>query len=204
LTCIVLVRHGHVEGIEPVRFRGRMDVPLSDLGRRQAGATATAIARRWRFVAVYTSPMGRCVETGRIIAAPEGMEVCQLGDLNDLDYGEWQWKTNEEVRAASPELYERWLTAPQSVRFPGGESLQDLMARTAEALRFVTELHPSQTVVMVGHDSVNRALLMQMLAQPLSAYWRLAQSPCGINEIEMEDGRARVLRMNETAHLERS
>jgi probable phosphoglycerate mutase len=54
---------------------------------------------------------------------------------------------------------------------------------------------------MVGHDSVNRALLLQLLDQPLSAYWRLAQDPCAISEIDNTDARARVLRVNETVHL---
>ena len=125
-----------------------------------------------------------------------------LSGLNDLDYGEWQWKTFDDVRAHSPGLFHRWFAAPDQVRFPGGESLQDLAARTADALRGVIERHPDETVVMVGHDSVNRAILMQVLAQPLLAYWRIVQSPCGLSEIEIGGDLARVLRVNETAHLE--
>ena len=61
------------------------------------------------------------------------------------------------------------------------------MARAANALRLVLARHPDDTIVLVGHDSVNRALLMQLLDQPLSAYWRLAQSPCCLNEIDITD-----------------
>ena len=88
------------------------------------------------------------------------------------------------------------------MRFPGGESLQDMVARTGEALRLVRERHPAagETVVLVGHDSVNRALLLQLLDQPLSAYWRLAQSPCAVNEIDLGSG-VSVQRINETFHL---
>jgi broad specificity phosphatase PhoE len=202
MTRILLVRHGHVEGIDPERFRGRTDVPLSDLGRRQAAATAARIASNWSIAAIYTSPMGRCVQTGAAIAAAAGVSASCLEALNDLDYGDWQWKTYAEVAAASPALFERWRTTPELVRFPSGDSLQDLTARTADALRLTLERHADEAVVMVGHDSVNRVILMQALAQPLTAYWRLAQSPCAINEIDIEDGWVRVLRMNETAHLE--
>jgi probable phosphoglycerate mutase len=125
-----------------------------------------------------------------------------LSGLNDLDYGEWQWKTYDEVRAHSPDLFHRWFAAPDQVRFPGGESLQDLTARTSDALRDVMERQPYETVVMVGHDSVNRAILMQALAQPLLAYWRIVQSPCGLSEIEIGGDQTRVLRVNETGHLE--
>ena len=88
------------------------------------------------------------------------------------------------------------------MRFPHGDSLQDLVARSTDVLRDVLEAHAGQTVVLVCHDSVGRALLLQMLDQPLSAYWRLAQSPCGISEVTIDGDRVSVLRINDTAHLE--
>jgi probable phosphoglycerate mutase len=202
MTKIVLVRHGHVEGIAPERFRGRAELPLTELGRRQAALAAERIASAWPLAAIYTSPMGRCVETGRPIAARTGAPAEASELLNDLDYGAWTWKTYEEVSAAEPELFRRWFDAPQLVRFPGGESLQDLVSRTADAVRQVIDAQPDQVVVLVAHDSVNRAMLLQLLDQPLSAYWRLAQSPCAISEIDVVDGRIKVQRINDTAHLD--
>ena len=146
--------------------------------------------------------MGRCVETGRAIAERTGALATATDKLHDLDYGAWPWKTYDEVRAAEPELFQRWFDAPQLVRFPGGESLQDLVSRAADAVREVINAHPDQVVVLVAHDSVNRAMLLQLLDQPLSAYWRLAQSPCAINEIDLVHGHIKVQRINDTAHLD--
>lgn len=201
MTKIILVRHGHVEGIDPPRFRGRTELPLTELGTRQARETARRIGGSWRPAAVYTSPMARCVATGQAIAEEAGVERQSLDDLNDLHYGAWQGRTFDEIQAEAPGLFAVWRTAPHLLRFPDGDSLQDLVARAADALRFVLDRHPQQVVVMVGHDSVNRALLLQLLDQPLSAYWRLAQDPCAISEIDITDARARVLRVNETVHL---
>jgi probable phosphoglycerate mutase len=145
--------------------------------------------------------MARCVATGQAIAEEAGVERQSLDDLNDLHYGAWQGRTFDEIQAEAPGLFAVWRTAPHLLRFPDGDSLQDLVARAADALRFVLDRHPQQVVVMVGHDSVNRALLLQLLDQPLSAYWRLAQDPCAISEIDITDARARVLRVNETVHL---
>ena len=78
-------------------------------------------------------------------------------------------RTHDEVKAEAPEAFRMWHAAPHLVRFPGGESLQDLVARTSDALRTMLARHAGQTVVMVGHDSVNRALLLQLLDQPLVA-----------------------------------
>jgi phosphoserine phosphatase len=86
-------------------------------------------------------------------------------------------------------------------RFPQGDSLQDLFARAAEIIRFVLEHHHDETIVLVGHDSVNRAILLQILDQPPSAYWRLAQDPGALNELEVTLNHSRVLRMNDTGPL---
>jgi probable phosphoglycerate mutase len=147
--------------------------------------------------------MTRCVATGARIAKRCGIAAQVLEDLNDLDYGQWQWRTPEEVAAAWPDLLEKWYATPQLMRFPSGDSLQDLVARGADALRFVLARHEvsADTVVLVGHDSVNRALLLQLLDQPLSAYWRVAQLPCAINEIDIVGGQICVLCINDTSHV---
>lgn len=202
MTHILLVRHGHVAGISPERFRGRLDLELTERGLAGARATAQRIAQAWRPTVVYTSPLRRCVTTGELIA--QGCEVPSkvLHDLNDIDYGSWQGCSHDEVRDASPVEYQRWRDSPQLVRFPAGESLQDLAARVAEALRFVIQHHPAETVVMVGHSSTNRVMLLQALDLPLSAFWRISQEPCAISEfVSGDDNRITVVRMNETAHL---
>jgi probable phosphoglycerate mutase len=202
VTKILLIRHGHVEGIKPERFRGRQPLPLTERGRAEAQAVARRVAGGWQPRTIYTSPMGRCIETGAAIATACGApaEICH--DLTDIDYGAWQFKTFDDAKRDDPALFAAWFATPHFVRFPGGESLQDLAARAANALRLVLARHRDDTVVLVGHDSINRALLMQLLDQPLSAYWRLAQTPCCLNEIDIDGGSVRVQRINETAHLE--
>lgn len=203
MTRILLTRHGHVEGISPVRFRGRAELALTDHGVAQAAALAKRIAREWKPVAVFTSPLQRCVVTGGKIAAACGVTAEPRAGLGDIDYGRWQMRTHDEVKAEMPEAYRQWRSAPQLTRFPGGESLEDVVARTADVLREMLERHAQETVVLVGHDSVNRALLMQVLGMPLSAYWRLVQDPCTLNEIEvLATGESVVQRINDTSHLD--
>ena len=197
MSRIVLVRHGHVEGMSPERFRGRHDVELSPLGNRQAELTAQRLAAQWRPVALYSSPLRRCRETAAAIGAACHLTTSVLEDLDDVDFGEWEWHTHEEVRQRWPELFESWFATPHLVRFPQGESLQELVGRMANVLRFVRARHAADTVVLVGHSSGNRALVMQALDQPLSAYWRLAQDPCSVSEIELEARSATLRRFNE-------
>ena len=201
-TTILLVRHGHVPGISPKKYRGRIALELTGRGVAEARKTADWIARHRQPLAVYTSPLKRCKDTGAAIAARCNVRTEILPALNDLDYGDWQGRTHEEVAAESPELCECWRTRPQLMRIPGGESLQELVARAADSFRLVARQHPRGTVVMVGHESVNRALLLQFLDQPLSAFHTIAQDPCAINEICLMSDRAAVMKVNQTAHLE--
>jgi phosphoserine phosphatase len=201
MTKIILTRHGHVEGITPARFRGG-ELPLTDLGRAQAKAVAERISQGWRPAMIYASPLQRCIATAAAIAEACGLGYATLAELRDFDYGEFTGRTHEEVRIAAPDFFAAWQASPQWVRFPGGDSLQDVAARTADVLRLVIERHATETIVLVAHDSSSRALLLQLLNLPLSAYWSLVQEPCAINEIDLDDGHARVRRINETLHLE--
>jgi phosphoserine phosphatase len=203
MTKILLTRHGHVEGIAPERFRGRQQLALTERGRAEVQALARRIAGGWKPQHIYTSPLQRCVDTGTAIARTCGIAAGKpRSDLNDIDYGHWQFKSHENAKADDPALFAAWFATPQLVRFPSGESLQDLAARVADALRFVLAHHGNDTIVIVGHDSVNRALLAQLMDLPLSSYWRIEQSPCCLNEIDFEDGKICVRRINETHHLQ--
>ncbi|MBW8067807.1 MAG: histidine phosphatase family protein [Ferrovum sp.] len=199
---IILTRHGQVEGIDPPRFRGRMELELTPVGRQQAAALARAVASQFQPDAVVTSPRKRCQATGAEVARVCGVSTQVHEGFDDFDYGQWQWKTHAEVGAEFPAELERWQRAPQWMQFPEGESLQAVALRTTDALRALFARHKGQTVVLVAHDSVNRVILMQALDLPLSAYWRIQQEPCCINLLTFDATmQMRVLRLNDAAHL---
>lgn len=177
MTIILLVRHGHVEGIKPERFRGRADLVLTETGRRQAELLARRIASDWAPSSVFTSPLQRCIATGAAIARTCGVPSEPFTGLYDLDYGAWQSLTYDDARAKDPDLFATWFTTPHLVRFSEGESLQDVATRTASVLRFVLSRNAADTLVLVGHDSVNRVMLTQILDMPLSALLAIRAKP---------------------------
>lgn len=201
MTKILLVRHGHVEGILPERFRGRADLALTPEGHRQAEATARRIQRSWKPAALYSSPMRRCLATAAPIGERLDLTPVPLPGLTDIDYGQWQGLTPDEVGRRWPDELARWYRDPDRATIPGGERLQDLLTRLAAALDEVIGRYPAETVVMVGHDSVNRVLLLHILDLPLSRYWRIQQHPCAINEIDWEDGNFTIGTINQTDHI---
>ncbi|PZR93119.1 MAG: hypothetical protein DLM68_01420 [Hyphomicrobiales bacterium] len=87
-------------------------VALTELGQAQAKAVAARIANTWNPVKVYTSAMGRCLATGQEIARACRVASEPIEALDDLDYGQWQWRTFDEVRATWPELFAAWHATP--------------------------------------------------------------------------------------------
>lgn len=201
MTKILLVRHGHVAGISPERFRGRANLSLTQEGRQQAEQTAARIRATWQPSAIYASPLSRCQDTGAAIGGPFGLTPVSLDELVDIDYGAWQGLTPDEARARWPGQVDLWYQTPDQAEIPGGETLQGVRARSAAAVQTVCAKHPRDTIVLVGHDSVNRVLLLYALGAPLAHYWRIQQHPCAINEIEFGTGGFVIVSMNQTDHL---
>ena len=127
---------------------------------------------------------------------------CRWTAFNDIDYGEWQGLTPDEARARWPEEVGLWHRRPDLARIAGGESLQDVLARTARGLRLLVDRHPGDTLVLVGHDCLNRVILLHALELPLSSYWHLGQAPCAINRIDAARDGFSVRSVNETCHLQ--
>jgi broad specificity phosphatase PhoE len=201
MTRIILTRHGQTEWNRIERFRGRADIPLNETGLEQAAATSRRIISTWKPVAVYTSPLSRTVRTGESIAAPLGLTPRRVEELNDIDYGDWQGLTPEEVRARWPDTLDSWYRTPHLTQIPGGETLQSLLERTSQAVHHAVEQHPQETIVFVGHVSVNRVILLHALGLPLARYWFLGQGNCAINVLETSKGDFTIVSLNDTCHL---
>src|SRR5260370_5376928 len=129
MTKILLTRHGHVEGIVPERFRGRAELALTKKGVAEAEALAARIARAWKPAVVYTSALQRCVVTGTIIANLCGAKAIPLEGLMDIDYGAWQMRTHDEIKAEAPKAYRLWPAAPHPPPLPPGRTRPDRVGR---------------------------------------------------------------------------
>ena len=201
MTRLLLIRHGEVEGIDPPVFRGRMDLPLTSRGARQAQATAEHLSGSVALGAVYCSPLSRCVRTADALC--ERFQTASIAhpELNDISYGAWTGLPVAQVRDKWPDELPLWLASPQLARIPGGESLQELTTRTTEALAGILRKHWHGTVALVTHDSVIRVLLCHALGLPLSGYWTFSPSPCGITRIAFADHLFTLESFNETQHL---
>ena len=121
----------------------------------------------------------------------------------DIDYGDWQGRGFQEVQQGDPASFAQWFDAPHLAIIPGGETLLQLAGRVAETMRSVVAKHCGETVLLVGHDTVNRVMLLLALDLPLSRFWHLRQDPCAVNLVTYDEGSGwRVVSMNEASHLQ--
>jgi probable phosphoglycerate mutase len=151
-TTIVMVRHGETDWNRERRFQGHADTPLNEAGRAQSAALADALAGD-DLTAVYTSPLRRAAETAEIVGARLGLHVHPLEALREIDVGEWQGLTVDEVKERHPEL-EDWRSG-----WHGGETYETLSARVIPALVALAADHANERVLAVTHAGPMRAAL---------------------------------------------
>ena len=201
MTRFVLVRHGQTEWNRVERFRGRADLDLDEVGTRQGDAAAERVAR-WQTSALYSSPLRRAMRTAEIISRRiDHLPVMPLDGLIDIDYGTWQGLSQEEVAGKDGERYKLWLESPDRVRFPDGESLEDVRGRVVGAIEELYSRHDDQTVVLVSHKVVCKVVLLYLLGLDNSLFWHIEQDVGAINAFEVIDGLVRVSLLNDTCHL---
>jgi broad specificity phosphatase PhoE len=201
MTLFILVRHGQTEWNRVDRFRGRADIDLDATGLSQAVAAGRRIAAQWHPQAIYASPLRRAMQTGQVIGEHTGLPVRPHPGLLDIDFGLWQGLTPDEARASWPDLLDKWETVPGTVQVPEGERLSEVRARGMATLAELAAAHQDDTVVMVGHTVINRAILLGVLGLDDNAFWRLGQNTCAINVFMTGAQGFTLLSMNDTCHL---
>jgi broad specificity phosphatase PhoE len=153
-ATIVLVRHGETDWNRERRFQGHADTSLNEAGRAQARELAELL-RTERLSAVYTSPLRRASETARIVAARLGLRASELDPLREIDVGDWQGLTVDDVRTRFPEQAEvAWHAG-----WPNGETYEELAARVVPALLELGRRHPGERVLGITHAGPIRAAL---------------------------------------------
>jgi phosphoserine phosphatase len=200
MTEIILVRHGQTPWNRDKIFRGSRDIPLSDTGREEA-----RLAGEWlkgaTIQAAYCSPLSRARDTGEAIARPHGLKVLDLPGLTDLCYGDWEGLPLAEVKIKYADLYRRWGAAPETVRFPGGETLDEVKARALGAVDEVLRRHPGQTVLLAAHRAVNKVLIAAFIGLDNSQFWRIGQDTTAINRFLRIGDAWHIMGLNDICHL---
>ncbi|WP_371677757.1 histidine phosphatase family protein [Streptomyces sp. NBC_01276] len=205
MTTFVLLRHGETLLTPQRRISGSggSNPGLSPAGRRQARATADALARRGGIEAVVTSPMRRCQETARAAAARLGLGVQVDRDLREADFGAWEGLTFAEVRERHPDDLSAWFASPDSPPSGAGETVQQVSRRVAAVRDGLLARYSGATVLVVSHVVPVRTLLRLALQAPPHSLFRMEVEAASLSTVTYEeDGTATVRALNDTHHLD--
>jgi probable phosphomutase (TIGR03848 family) len=204
MATVILARHGrttaNASGVLAGRTKG---VGLDDLGVGQARAAGERLSGL-PLAAIVTSPLERCRQTAREIAAaqPTPLKVASERGLLECDYGDW---TGRELKTlAKEELWRTVQAHPSAAVFPGGESMAAMAARAVEAVRrwdarIEAEHGPDAVWVAISHGDVIKAVLADALAMHLDAFQRIVVDPASLSVVRYTPLRPFVVASNSTA-----
>jgi probable phosphomutase (TIGR03848 family) len=199
VATLVLVRHATTAATGKRLGGWTPDVHLDDAGIAQAEATAERLAPL-PIAAVYASPLDRTQETARIVAKPHGLRVRTRRGIGEVDYGEWTDKPLGQLRRRK-----QWASiqaTPSRVTFPGGESIRGAQQRAVDATEELAAEHGDETIVLVSHADVIKAIVAHHLAMPLDAFQRLVISPASATVLLLPaTGHPVLLRCNDTGPI---
>ncbi|MFG2212014.1 bifunctional RNase H/acid phosphatase [Streptomyces sp. NPDC048638] len=203
-ATFVLLRHGETALTPEKRFSGSggTDPELSAAGRRQAAATAAALAARGTVQAVVSSPLRRCRETAEEIATRLGLEVRLEEGLRETDFGAWEGLTFAEVRERFPEDLDAWLGSAKAAPTGGGESFAAVARRVSVARDKLIARYAGRTVLVVTHVTPIKTLVRLALGAPPESLFRMELSAASLSAVAYyADGNASLRLLNDTSHL---
>ena len=210
MTRLLVVRHGETMFNREKRFQGWLDIPLSDFGSAQARACGAYLAQS-PFIPVtriYSSPLCRAQQTAKAIAGALGADLATEERLREIDVGKIAGMTWEDVAVEYPQLMEEHRRNPTGTRYPGGESVLDVWDRAGDLLRHVVEVHRGETVVVVGHAIILKALICHILRLDVPNHRRMTLGNASLSVAEAGVDRGgfsgRVIRLNDRHYLERA
>ncbi len=187
---LYLARHGATDDNHARRYLGRRDLPLSAIGQMQAERLAASL-RSTQLQRIVSSPLLRARQTAAVIAQGRSVQVEADSRWLELDFGQWDGLTFDEVRDRFPDEQQRWLASPELIAPGHGETLAALRKRVLTAYHSLVSDHPHGSLMIVTHGGAIRVLLSELTGRSV---WDL-ETICGeCYHLGVESGRLLCLR----------
>jgi phosphoserine phosphatase len=214
-TRVIILRHGQSSYNSQGRIQGRSDLSvLTDRGRDDARLTGAAF-QALKFDAAYCSPLQRAKQTAiTVLSEIEQQDCLQIDDqLLEIDLPLWETLFNQEVREKYTQQYQDWKERPHELKMvlPQADGSQQeffpVLALYEQATKFwqgILPQHQGQTILIVAHNGINRALISTALGISPHLYHSIQQSNCGVTVLNFSDGwgeNVQLESLNQTSHL---
>lgn len=198
MTQLLLIRHGKTDWVGDRLAGLTPGIPLNADGRAEAVALAARLSDT-RVAAVYASPLDRTRETAEYVARPRGLDVAVLPGVGEVDFGAWTGCKLADLR--KDPLWRTVQSRPSAMRFPDGERFIDAQARALAALDGVRVAHPWETVAVVSHADVIKAVVAHYAGTHFDLFQRIAIDTASVSVIHFTPEGASVVLVNDTGRM---
>lgn len=200
---LCIVRHGETAWNAEHRVQGQLDIPLNDIGLRQAQAVAGKLKEE-RFDAIYSSDLSRARQTAQPTANLLSMKIVLEKDLRERHYGIFERLTYAEAKTRYPEDYARFEARDPEYAFRTGESLKDFSVRSIAVISKIVNEHKDESILVFTHGGVLDKFYRFITGLPLSAERNFGIPNAGLNRVELTPTGWQIRAWADIAHLERA
>lgn len=175
MVTIILLRHGETAyNANGNRYCGRTDIALTGKGVDQAKRMQQLLEGH-NFEGVFCSPLMRARQTAEI--ASGAVHELQVDNrLIEIDFGQWEGKCSPDFIAEDPQAWDNWLQSPEDYAAGRvGETGRQVIDRVKSFYDDILQRYDGKTVLIVGHNGINRLFLAYQLGMPLANYRRIVQ-----------------------------
>jgi alpha-ribazole phosphatase/probable phosphoglycerate mutase len=187
VTKIYLIRHGETDDADSGRYKGHLDVPLSENGIKQIKKLAEYLSQDTDLNVVYTSDLRRSIKSAEIIAGLFGLQTVITEKLKERNFGQWEGMSFIEIEKKYPDAFKAWADNPLKFSPMNGESTSEVRERVMPAFNEITAKHKGQNIAILSHGGVIRIILCELLGIPLENIFRIEQDFAALNIIELWD-----------------
>lgn len=198
---MILVRHGQTQWNLEERSQGHGDSPLTEEGLRQADLAGHRLAGMSIDV-LYTSDLGRAVNTAKTISTHIGLDARIDPRLREQSFGIFEGMTLAERQRRYPEVLATWSTKDPDYRLPKGESLRERYEIVVGCLEEIATKHPGKRVAVVTHGGNLNAAFCHCMGMPLNAARPFVLKNASLNIFRVGNGRWKLVTWGDVSHLD--
>lgn len=195
-----IVRHGQTNWNILGKTQGHGNSDLTKKGEEQALELAEAMLN-YPIDLIYSSDLGRAVQTAEIVGQKIGIEVNQTPSLREMGFGAWEGLLIEEIKKDHLDTYTTWRNEPHLVNIEGGETLHIIKERVDSFIKEINEKYDNKHILLVSHSVTVRVMLLSFLNSGMENIYRIKQDNTALNMVEFRDYGPVVLKMNDTSHI---
>ena len=195
-----IVRHGQTNWNILGKTQGHGNSDLTEKGENQALELAKAI-KEYPIDFIYSSDLGRAVQTAEIIGNTIGVDVEETPALREMGFGDWEGLLIEEIKKDHAKTYETWRNQPHLADIPNGETLHIIKDRVDGFIKDLNEKYDSKHILLVSHSVTVRVMLLSFLNSGMENIYRIKQDNTALNIVECRNYGPVVMKMNDTSHM---